>query len=664
MIIVTAGHVDHGKTTLLQALTGTDADRLPEEKKRGMTIDLGYAFMDVSPDCRLGFIDVPGHEKFISNMLVGVSGAKHAMLVIACDDGVMPQTVEHLDILRLLELDNLIVVLTKVDRIDARRLKEVEQETQQLLASYNGNVSGLFAVSSITGSEVETLREHIKQLVIKQTAQASIQSFRMAVDRVFSVKGAGLVATGTVVSGAIELDQKLYSSTQNQTLRVRNIHSQGRQSLAAHVGDRVALNLTGVDSHSGLNRGDWLTSLKPAPPLDRVTAIFDGQQGIKHWQSVHVYHGGSHSMARVSLLKSLQQNRALVELQLEQALALTKQDRIIIRDAAATKTLGGAQVLELTVPTRAKRKPERLEYLSQLANCLSPTSALQFQSRFKPVLITDFCWSWQLKDKQLKQLFSQLQVVNLAGYALHPELLVLIRAQLLSIIDEYHSQYPDQLGLAISRVQRMSHGKYPFEIVNKVIADLCQQQTLKMSRGLVHLPKHNIELTEQETLLWQRISSQCEQANAPLWVTDFAMLNDVTPKSMRHFCYKLVQLGFLTSILKDRYVISESIYCYAEHIRSHIHNHGEIKTTEFRELVKLGRKASIQILEFFDRSGFTSRKYGSNSRVIRDNELFTREEIWRKNIGVEPTQDCWQPYPDLKSGRLTGDDVLPLERTG
>ena len=624
MIIVTAGHVDHGKTTLLQALTGTDADRLPEEKRRGMTIDLGYAFMDIAQDCRLAFIDVPGHEKFISNMLVGVSSAKHAMLVVACDDGVMPQTIEHLDILRLLKLDNLIVVLTKADRVSETRIKEVEQEIGQLLTSNNDDINGLFTVSSISGSGIEPLREHIKHLAKNQTSATKMHGFRMAVDRVFSIKGAGLVATGTVISGSIELDKKLFASNQTQAIRVRNIHSQGRQSQAASTGQRVALNLTNIDSHSGLQRGDWLTELAPVQASDRVTAIFEGQN-VKHWQSVHIYHGGNHSLARVSLLQSLNDHRALVELQFEQPMQLTNHDRVIIRDAAATSTIGGAQILELQPTARGKRKPERLEYLNLLAQCRSPNSALQFQSLIQPVLATDFCWDWQLSSQQLQQLSAQTQLQHISGFVIHPKLLEQISSQLLSIIDNYHSQFPDQLGLAISRVQRMSREKYPFEITSYVISTLCQQKQLQMSRSLVHLPNHNIALTQQESLLWQRISTQCQQANAPLWVTDFAMINDIEVKSMRHFCHKLVQLGFLTSILKDRYVMSESIYLYAEHIRNHNSKYKEIKTTEFRELVKLGRKASIQILEFFDRCGFTSRKYQSNSRTIRDNELFIQE---------------------------------------
>ncbi|MEI6860293.1 MAG: selenocysteine-specific translation elongation factor [Shewanella sp.] len=624
MIIVTAGHVDHGKTTLLQALTGTDTDRLPEEKKRGMTIDLGYAFMDIGQNSRLAFIDVPGHEKFISNMLVGVSSAKNAMLVIACDDGVMPQTIEHLEILRLLKLEHLIVVLTKIDRVSEARVKDVKQEAYQLLTSYKGHVSALFTVSSITESGIPPLREHIKHLVTNQIEEAITHVFRMAIDRVFNVKGAGLVATGTVISGTVELAQNLFSSNQVPTLRVRNIHSQGQKSQHASIGQRVALNLVGVDSHLGLQRGDWLTELKPKQASDRITVIFDGQQSIKHWQSVHIYHGGNHSLARVVLLQTLEDHRALVEFQFEQPMPLTHHDKLIVRDAAASSTLGGAQILELQPTLRGKRRPERLDYLSLLAQCNSPNSALEFQSLITPTLKTDFCWGWQLNAEQLHELSKQTQLQSIADYIVHPKLLEQISSQLLSIIHDYHNQFPDQLGLAISRVQRMNRGKSPFEITRYIIANLCKKKQLQMSRGLIHLPKHHIALTKEESLLWQSMSAQCQLTNAPLWVSDFAILNDINLKSIRNFCYKLVQLGFLTSILKDRYVMSESIYHYADQIRIHIDKHEEIKTKEFRELVNLGRKASIQILEFFDRSGFTCRKYRSSSRKIRDCELFIK----------------------------------------
>ena len=215
MIIVTAGHVDHGKTSLIQALTGTDADRLPEEKKRGMTIELGYAFMDLADGERLAFVDVPGHSKFINTMLAGVSCAKHALLIIACDDGVMPQTHEHLAILQLLNLEHLIVVLTKQDKVDSDRVEMVKLEVNELLATHQRQTD-IYVVSAQTGFGISQLCTAITELAqkqitkLKQTREQA--SFRMAIDRAFSVKGAGLVVTGTVISGQVSQGQSLYLS--------------------------------------------------------------------------------------------------------------------------------------------------------------------------------------------------------------------------------------------------------------------------------------------------------------------------------------------------------------------------------------------------------------------------------------------------------------------
>ncbi len=240
MILVTAGHVDHGKTSLIRALTGQNTDRLPEEKRRGMTIDLGYAFMPFADGQRLAFIDVPGHEKFINNMLVGVSHARHALLVLACDDGVMPQTREHLQILAMLPLKSLTLVLTKSDLVERARIDEVAAESEALLCEFALKASGVFSVSASNGQGIDSLREHILALASSElqlekacVAADAQQAFRMTMDRAFSVKGAGWVVTGTVISGSANVGDNLYSSGQKDKLRIRGIHCQGQESQTA-----------------------------------------------------------------------------------------------------------------------------------------------------------------------------------------------------------------------------------------------------------------------------------------------------------------------------------------------------------------------------------------------------------------------------------------------
>ncbi|WP_028767860.1 selenocysteine-specific translation elongation factor [Shewanella fidelis] len=629
MIIVTAGHVDHGKTSLIQALTGTNADRLPEEKQRGMTIELGYAFMDLADGERLAFVDVPGHSKFINTMLAGVSCAKHALLIIACDDGVMPQTHEHLAILQLLNLEHLIVVLTKQDKVDSDRVEMVKLEVAELLQK-NQRPSPIYVVSAQTGLGIRELSAAITELAqkqmtkLKQTREQA--SFRMAIDRAFSVKGAGLVVTGTVISGQVSQGQSLYLSGQRKPVKVRTLHSQGRVSDSAHHCQRVALNITGVDAHRGAERGDWLTELEPvAGPAKAICGVFESVLPFKHWQNVQVHLGNRHTTARLGLLQNLADGSALVELQCEQPLGCIEQDRIVVRDSAAKTTLGALRVLDINPPTRAKRSVERLAYLEKLKQCDSLAASLQLQTAEHCVQKSAFIWANQLTEHAL--CLTNEQVITLEGYLLSKSLHAQITAKLLALIDDYHQQSPELLGLSINRLQRMTHNQYPLAVLLKLTDSLREQKLLQSTRGLLHLPCHNLALSEVEQQLWRQIKQQLLAAKGPLWSTDFAAALAIELKEIRALCRKLIQLGYLSAIVKDRFMLTESLYLYADVIRSQVAMAGEIKTADFNAIIQLGRKASIQLLEFYDRSGLTWRKKKDNSRVIRDSSIFIASDL-------------------------------------
>ncbi|ABZ75073.1 selenocysteine-specific translation elongation factor [Shewanella halifaxensis HAW-EB4] len=632
MIIVTSGHVDHGKTSLIQALTGTDADRLPEEKQRGMTIELGYAFMDLADDKRLAFVDVPGHSKFINTMLAGVSCAKHALLIIACDDGVMPQTHEHLAILQLLNLEHLIVVLTKQDKVDSERVEIVKLEVSELLAHHHRQ-SVIYVVSAQTGFGITELSLAIKLLAEAQTKtlnQLSVESsFRMAIDRAFSVKGAGLVVTGTVISGQVSQGQSLYLSGQRKAVKVRSLHSQGRVTDKAHHCQRVALNLTGVDQHRGAQRGDWLTALEPAVAVIEapkvICGVFESSSSFKHWQAVQVHLGNSHTTARLGLLQSLADGKALVELQCEQSLHCVEQDRIIVRDSAAKTTLGALRVLDINPPKRGKRSPERLAYIEALKECSSVKRSLQVQTQDHCVKKSDFMWANQLTDQA--RLLADEQLLELDGYLLSHTLKQQIETQLLTLVEDYHQASPELLGLSINRLQRMTHGKYPLAVLLKLTDSLREQQLLQSTRGLLHLPRHSLSLSEQEQQQWLSIKQLMLAANGPLWSSDLAKELNLELTVVRLLCRKLIQLGYLSAIIKDRFMLTESLYFYADVIRQQINVCGEIKTADFNSIIKLGRKASIQLLEFYDRSGLTWRKRKDNSRVIRDSSIFISSDL-------------------------------------
>ncbi len=369
MIIATAGHVDHGKTTLLQAITGVNADRLPEEKKRGMTIDLGYAYWP-QPDGRvLGFIDVPGHEKFLSNMLAGVGGIDHALLVVACDDGVMAQTREHLAILQLTGNPQLTVALTKADRVDEVRINEVREEVLAALSEYGFKDAALFVTVATEGRGIDALRDHLQQIPSRE--HASHHRFRLAIDRAFTVKGAGLVVTGTALSGEVNVGDTLWLTGVNKPMRVRGLHAQNQPVEQAHAGQRIALNIAGDAEKDQLNRGDWLLADAPPEPSKRIIVSLQTHTPLTQWQPLHIHHAASHITGRVSLLEN-----DLAELVFDSPLWLADNDRPVLRDISARETTAGARVVMLNPPRRGKRKPEYLAWLASLARARDDKSAL------------------------------------------------------------------------------------------------------------------------------------------------------------------------------------------------------------------------------------------------------------------------------------------------
>ena len=441
MIIATAGHVDHGKTTLLQAITGVNADRLPEEKSRGMTIDLGYAYWP-QPDGRvLGFIDVPGHEKFLSNMLAGVGGIDHALLVVACDDGVMAQTREHLAILQLTGKPSLTVALTKADRVDGARVSEVRAEVAAVLAEFGFTHATLFATAATENRGVDELRAHLRQLPERTHPQH--QRFRLAIDRAFTVKGAGLVVTGTALSGEVNVGDTLWLTGVDKPIRVRGLHAQNQPVDRARAGQRIALNIVGDAQKEALNRGDWLLSVQPPEASGRVIVELQCHTPLTQWQSLHIHHAASHITGRVSLLEG-----NLAELVLDTPLWLADNDRLVLRDISARVTLAGARVVTLNPPRRGKRKAEYLQWLHALAAAADDAQALETHLQRDAVRLDEFAWARQLNENGLAALTRNAGYLQ-AGYnLLSPALAARWQTKLLDALARYHDQHPTSLDRA------------------------------------------------------------------------------------------------------------------------------------------------------------------------------------------------------------------------
>ncbi|QRG79269.1 selenocysteine-specific translation elongation factor [Citrobacter sp. R56] len=615
MIIATAGHVDHGKTTLLQAITGVNADRLPEEKKRGMTIDLGYAYWPQADGRVLGFIDVPGHEKFLSNMLAGVGGIDHALLVVACDDGVMAQTREHLQILKLTGNPQLTVALTKADRVDETRIEEVREEIQTTLAHYGFSGASLFVTAASEGRGIDTLREHLQQL--STCAHASNQSFRLALDRAFTVKGAGLVVTGTALSGEVNVGDTLWLTGVNKPMRVRSLHAQNQPTEYAHAGQRIALNIAGDAEKDQLNRGDWLLSDAPPEAFTRVIVSLEQQAPLTQWQPLHIHHAASHVTGRVSLLEG-----SLAELVFDTPLWLADNDRLVLRDISARATLAGARVVMLNPPRRGKRKPDYLQWLSALENAQDDSAALAIHLERGAVNLPDFAWARQLNGEGMRQLIDQPDFIQ-AGYSLlNAPVAARWQRKILDTLATYHEQHRDEPGPGRERLRRMALPMEDEALVLLLIERMRESGVIHSHHGWLHLPDHKAGFSDEQQVIWHKTESLF--GDEPWWVRDLARETGSDEQIMRQVLRQAAQQGMITAIVKDRYYRNDRIVSFANMIRDLDREKGSTCAADFRDRLNVGRKLAIQILEYFDRIGFTRRR--GNDHLLRDALLFPEKK--------------------------------------
>ncbi|MBK0017101.1 selenocysteine-specific translation elongation factor [Kosakonia cowanii] len=615
MIIATAGHVDHGKTTLIEAITGVNADRLPEEKRRGMTIDLGYAYWP-QPDGRVpGFIDVPGHEKFLSNMLAGVGGIDHALLVVACDDGVMAQTREHLAILQLTGNPALTVALTKADRVDDTRIAEVREEVEQTLREFGYPQATLFVTAAAEMRGIDALRAHLLQL--PERAHPEHQRFRLALDRAFTVKGAGLVVTGTALSGDVRIGDTLWLTGVNKPMRVRGLHAQNQPVEHAHAGQRIALNIAGDAEKEALSRGDWLLSQQPPAPTERAIVALHSHTPLTQWQPLHIHHAASHVTGRVSLLED-----GLAELVLDTPLWLADNDRLVLRDISARTTLAGARVVTLNSPRRGKRKADYLTWIADLARAEDDAQALSAHLSRGAVDLIAFGWARQLSTSGLNLLLENPCFIRAGNNLLDAPIAARWQRKLLETLATYHQQHHDEPGPGRERLRRMALPMEDEALVLTLIERMRESGDIQSHHGWLHLPEHKAGFNDEQAQLWQKAAPLF--GDEPWWVRDLARETGVDEQVMRGVLRQAAQQGLITAIVKDRYYRNDRIVTFASMIRDLDQGRGSTSAADFRDQLNVGRKLAIQILEYFDRIGFTRRR--GNDHILRDKALFINEK--------------------------------------
>ena len=613
MIVGTAGHVDHGKTTLVRVLTGVDTDRLAEEKARGMTIELGYAYQPLDGGV-LGFVDVPGHERFIHTMLAGAAGIDFALLVVAADDGVMPQTREHLAILDLLGIRRGVVALAKADRVDAARIDAVERDLEELLAGTALAGSPVFPVSAVGGQGIDALRDHLHHEAQAMPSVDGAGGFRLAVDRSFSLKGAGTVVTGTVFAGRVAVGDEVMLSPAGKTVRLRGLHVMNQPAQVGRAGQRCALNLSGV-AKDEIARGDWIV----APKLHAPTARFDVRLNLSpqapgplaHWAPVHLHLGAAHVMARVALLegeKLAPGQSMLAQLVSDKPIGALNGDRFILRDAEARHTLGGGSVLDPDAPARKRKTPLRL---AELAALETPDVAGRLARLLDlgGVDLNRCAVNWNRVDLA-EHLPADAVRVN-AGHddwAFSAAHWASLGDKLLADLAGFHERFPDEQGPEASRARRMFFPRLAAPVFAALAASLIADGGLQKSGAWLHLPTHSVALSREDEALWQRIRPWlAESPLDPPWMRDLAKRAGRDEAAMRRLLQKLARQGKLYQVVRDLFYLPDAVAQLATIVQDLEHASGETRAAEFRDRSGLGRKRAVQVLEFFDRVGYTRR---------------------------------------------------------
>ncbi len=641
MIIATAGHIDHGKTTLVAALTGVETDRLPEEKSRGLTIDLGFAYEPVEGGPVLGFVDVPGHERFVKNMLAGVSGIDFALLVIAADDGIMAQTEEHLAILDLLNVNKGAVALSKSDAVDASRLDDVEASILSLIDNSTLKGAPIFRVSGLTGDGISELKSFLEEQARSHKSRDQSGKFRLAVDRCFSMTGAGLIVTGTAFSGNIDIGDQLTIAPQGLSVRVRALHAQNIKSEHGQAGQRLGINLTGPGlKKADVHRGDWLLDPSLAQPTQRLDCrirfLASEKKSLKHWTPVHLHLGAKEVTGHVAVLEGKPLSpgeRGLVQLVLDKEICAVHGDRLVLRDSSAQRTIGGGRVLDPFGLPRGRSRPERLEVLRILERN-SPHEILPDLLENTPsgVSLSRFAKAMNLDAKSLFHLLEQTDHIQAGGEEeavafskLHWQE---IQNRALEIVQQVQRDSPGEPGIPEDLLRRRIKPRLSPAVYRSLVIALLEANALNRNGSHLHTPDHRIEMSAADQTLWTKIEPLLQEDGfRPPVIHDIAETVGQAPKSVAGFLARAEKFGLVCKVADNRFFLPHEVHELANIVEVLITTSGrqEMSVVEFRDAAEIGRNLAVQVLEFFDKRGLTARKDNSRRLLKPVAEIFGSE---------------------------------------
>ena len=623
VIIGTAGHIDHGKTTLIKALTGRETDTLAEEKKRGISINLGFTYFDLPSNKRAGIVDVPGHEKFIKNMLAGASGLDMVLLVVAADEGVMPQTVEHMDILTFLNIKKGMIVLTKSDTVEEDFRELVKDDIREKVQGTFLEDAEIIEVDSISKKGLDELIEKIDKMTDEIEDKNLEAPARLNIDRVFSIKGFGTVVTGTLIEGKISIDDDLVIYPKELKTKIRSIQVHGESVKTAYAGQRTAINISNVKVED-IKRGDALASphsLEESMMLDvRLSIVKHTDNGLRHWDRLRLYHGTREILCRAVPLEVEEikpGESGLVQLRLEESIVAKKGDKFVVRRYSPVETIGGGIIID-TNPRKHKRfdgsiiKTLKIKEKGELSDILE--AYLKNNSRNYPNIKEIMSYSGESEEninKALDKLKSQSRIICINNMYMHINQYNALKEKMESELQAYHKKFRLRQGMLKEEVRSRVESQFKTREFDVLLELFINDELIKVSENIVSLKTFNVVFNEKQT----KIKNEIEKTLNNVGLSNIYTIEDITNNKREYQEVLESMIGNTVLKLEDNYIISSKIYNNAkENLIKYLRENKEITLGEYRDLVNSSRKNCMIILEDFDRNKVTKRV--ENKRVL------------------------------------------------
>ncbi len=639
VIIGTAGHVDHGKTALVGRLTGMETDRLKEERERGMSIELGFAYFDLPDNSRAGIVDVPGHEKFIRSMLSGAYGMDIVLFVVDAKEGVQEQTLEHLAILDLLGISNGILVMTKSDLATAEELAEAAEMTQEMLVGTSLEGIPTVSVSAITGAGIDTLKETIVQQVALATKSEENDGIpRLYIDRVFTLQGFGVVVTGTLIGGSINREQRMVLLPQGDVVRVRGIQVHNEPTSVAYAGQRTALNLSGTSAQD-IQRGDVLCPIDYSQVTDNIDVSLQVLSSfpriIEHWSRFRAYLGTREIFCRLILLVDeaiLPGDKVQAQLRLEHPILTFRGDRIIVRDFSAQHTIGGGEVINPFAPKHKRFTPETIATLAQWEEADDAQVVNIVLANSERLCVSESSLYYYLPHSQtdVKAILSSLdaegKIIRWDESGREPlvsdaERTAAVKAKMIDGLTAFHEAQPLLAGQNTSQLRRnFSLDEQSFE---KLTNQLIKEGELIKEGNLLRLAAHEIQFSQEEETAKEKLEQLFLEAgmNTPTLSELHTQLPEYTPKVVESTFYALLNLGRFVKIAENFFIHKTRFEEISDALTAYLRENETITVAEFREIAETSRKYAVPFLEYCDTQNLTVRD--GNIRRLHPRHLET-----------------------------------------